>query len=367
MKKLNQNDPAVSVILPVYNCEAFIKSSVESILNQSFKDFELIVINDGSTDFSGEILRDILKKDSRIKLIERENKGLIYTLNEGIAISRGRYIARMDADDIAMPDRLELQYLRLNTDRDIAVLGSAVLAINANGGSLGFCCHFITPEEINRFCEEDCPLIHPTVMMRKEVVVNVGGYRSAYQYCEDYDLWLRIIDEGYKIANLAKPLLCYRIHTSNISTIHQEKQRFNAVVARLSHRMRITGLTDPTVGRDKIDSTILELFPAKIKQDLDSLFFTVQNTDISSKVMSDIQLAWLDYKRLTDRKFAKHELSRFLIRLMYGALKNKKYLFALKIIWEAAHTAPVSFTGRLLLRVKIFFRVRYAQLELKLL
>ena len=125
--------PAISVILPVYNAEAYVREAVESILAQSFTDFELIIINDGSTDGSGAILRELAVRDTRIVLIERPNGGLVSALNDGIESARAELIARMDADDVAMPERFALQHARMMEDPELAVLGSFIRIMDKTG------------------------------------------------------------------------------------------------------------------------------------------------------------------------------------------------------------------------------------------
>ena len=126
-------NPAISVVLPVYNAEAYVREAVESILEQSFADFELIIINDGSTDGSGSILRELAARDARIVLIERPNDGYVSALNKGIKIARADFIARMDADDVAMPERFALQHARMVYKPELAVLGSFIRVMDKTG------------------------------------------------------------------------------------------------------------------------------------------------------------------------------------------------------------------------------------------
>ena len=208
---MNRN-PAISVVLPVYNAEDYVREAVESILAQSFTDFELIVINDGSTDGSGVILRELARRDARIVLVERPNDGLVSALNEGIKIARAELIARMDADDVAMPERFALQHARMVQEPELAVLGSFIRVTDKAGNIIRLREYPLTPKEAAHHVERDCPVGHPTVMMWRDAVLKAGGYRKAFCHAEDYELWLRMSDLGYAIANLPQPLLNYRVH-----------------------------------------------------------------------------------------------------------------------------------------------------------
>src|SRR5207245_1926293 len=160
---------------------------------QSFNDFELIAIDDGSTDQSAALLADFARSDRRIRLISRANTGIVTSLNQSLDLASGEYVARMDADDIALLSRLARQVAFLDAHPDVAVLGSAITLIDEDGGTIRDVAYPLTPPEVSRFLiEVGCALAHPAVMMRRADVAAVGGYRAAYRHAEDYDLWLRI-------------------------------------------------------------------------------------------------------------------------------------------------------------------------------
>ena len=201
--------PDITVLLPAYNAEPFITEAVMSILQQSYTNFVLLIIDDGSTDRTGEILEELASRDGRIALYRRENRGLIATLNEGLSLCRTELVARMDADDIALPDRLVMQKDFMDAHPDVAVCGTSII-VHESGEVRAF--PIDAPFDI--LCLFFSPLAHPSVMLRKTVIRNLGGYRAEMVAAEDYDLWIRLLAKGFHMANLAEPLLRYRLHPS---------------------------------------------------------------------------------------------------------------------------------------------------------
>ena len=210
--------PKVTVLMPVYNGELFLCQAIDSILQQTFSDFEFLIINDGSWDNSVEIIASY--DDPRIRVVtNKKNLNLRVTLNKGLKLARGQYIARMDCDDVSFPERLARQISFMETHPSIGVLGSAVYIINSQGKLLG---KTQFPKEhhlIHWALSFYCPMVHPTVMMRKDLIVNEGGYNTEMAHAEDYDLWCRLIRKT-RFANLEDGLLGLRKHHHNISEIH---------------------------------------------------------------------------------------------------------------------------------------------------
>lgn len=332
--------PAVSVVLPVYNGEAYIREAVESILAQTFGDFELIVINDGSKDRSGEILRELAARDPRVVLVERPNAGLVTTLNEGIARARGEFIARMDADDVARPERFALQHARLIAEPELGVLGSFIQIIDKVGSFIRLGDYPVCPAETAQFLEHGCPVAHPTVMMRREAVLKAGGYRKVFSHCEDYDLWLRISELGYRIANLPHPLLNYRMHGANVSAVHREAQELGSIVARLAHRARKAGLPDPIDGVEEIQAGLIEAVPAHLRQDVDAAFFVLRHAHLSLADQSALHTAWQAYQQLAPQTRREKVMCDFLMRLLNGAVCNRCHALALRAFAEAMWCHP---------------------------
>ena len=199
--------PDITVLLPVYNGEKFIAEAVTSILDQSYANFELLVMDDGSTDGTPQVLEVLAAADARVRIHRRENRGLITTLNEGLAMCSTELVARMDADDRAMPERLQLQKTFMDRHAHIAVCGTG-MEMYESGRVVKPRCG--APFDI--MCLFGSPLAHPTVMYRRSVVLGLGGYAADMPAGEDYDLWCRIAAAGYGMDNLPQALLRYREH-----------------------------------------------------------------------------------------------------------------------------------------------------------
>ena len=199
--------PVVSVVMSVYNSEQYLPEAIESILKQTFRDFEFLIIDDFSPDSSLKIIIDYSNKDNRIKYFyNKENLGLTKNLNKLINISHGKFIARMDADDISTPDRFEKQLEFLRKNPGIMVLGSYVQEINSQ-----YIINFPLNNEAAKKCiVKSSPLGHPTVMMRKEIFDKDLLYPEKYRTNQDLALWFEVLNKGYKIANLPEVLLYYR-------------------------------------------------------------------------------------------------------------------------------------------------------------
>jgi len=203
--------PLVSVLMSVYNNEKYILDSIKSIIKQSYKNIEIIIINDCSDDKSRELIRSF--NDSRIKLYDnKKNIGLTKSLNKGIKKCRGKYIARIDADDIMHPKRIEKQVEFMEKKNKVAVLGTALTLIDENNKIIGKRDYPVN--KIKRIILRRNPLAHPSVMIRKNMLPK-KGYDERLKTAQDYDLWLRI-NKKNKIANLSEYLLKYRLHEKAI-------------------------------------------------------------------------------------------------------------------------------------------------------
>lgn len=223
------NQPLVSVLIPCYNVEKYVVEAVGSISRQTYKNLEIIAINDCSTDSTGELLQQLAKQDSRIKVIDNEeNLKLIRTLNKGITFCKGDYIARMDADDISLPTRIEkeVDFLEKNKDHDIvSTLFYAFRSENPNKKDL----HHspLLDKELRAYILFKSGVCHPVVMIRKRVFTELGlKFEPEYLHVEDYALWSEAIYKT-KIANLNEPLLLYRVHQHQVSSLHEDLQTDN--------------------------------------------------------------------------------------------------------------------------------------------
>lgn len=216
-----KKSPLVSVVMSVYNGEKYLRQAIDSILNQTFKDFEFIIIDDGSKDKSREIINSY--HDPRIKLISRENKGLTFSLNEGIKKAKGKYVARMDADDISHLDRLALEVKRMEEDLNLGLIGSNYTVISLEGNPLATTDVFTHPDDLKVAETLSNQYGHGSVMMRKSVLDKVGLYDKAVGVVEDYDLFTRISHVA-KIANIKKSLYFWRSNPKGVSRSNYETQ-----------------------------------------------------------------------------------------------------------------------------------------------
>ena len=233
----------VSVLMTVRNGERFLAESLDSILNQTFTDFELIVVNDGSTDGTADILECYASKDGRVCVLSIPASGLPLALQAGSALLRGELVARMDADDIALPDRLARQVAFLDSHTEIAMVGGAISIISEDGRRLGGQRFPTDPGEIAVALRKASCFSQSTVMLRRRAYESVGGYRTAFPVSEDYDLWVRLA-ESFPLANLPVELIRYRFHTAQISGQKLVDECICAAGVRLSGRLRRDGVYD---------------------------------------------------------------------------------------------------------------------------
>lgn len=212
-------EPIVTVLMPVFNSGMYLKAAIDSVLAQSFADFELLLINDGSTDDSESIIQTY--NDHRIRAFYNEkNSGLIATLNRGISLARGIYIARMDADDICLPQRLALQVAFLEQHPEISFVATTIKLIDEAGrerGTWDLDQQTTTPQSIRATLPQKNCIAHPTAMGRTEAFRKYG-YNAAQLHTEDYDLWLRVLNSGANIGKIKEPQLLYRQHSASVTS-----------------------------------------------------------------------------------------------------------------------------------------------------
>jgi hypothetical protein len=224
--------PRVSVVMPVHNGEKYVAEAVESILSQTFRDFEFIIINDGSTDSSADILGRYHQEDDRIRIYPQENRGVAASRNRGSQLAQGEYIAQMDHDDVSLPERLARQLGYLEAHPEIGVLGTWVQVIDSHGKARETW-HLPTMPRVLEWslCFEDT-LANPSVMMRRAVIERLGFYRAETTPAEDYDLWARALADT-QLANVPEVLLQYRVWQESLSYRYPETVRRNA--AKIAH------------------------------------------------------------------------------------------------------------------------------------
>lgn len=235
--------PTISVLMSVYNGEKYLAEAVESILAQTLADFELIVIDDGSSDRSLAMLQRYAAKDPRVRLTSRPNQGLTRTLNEALAQARGEFIARMDSDDVARPDRFENQVRFLREHPEVICTGGYFELIDGEGRLLTCLKPPTDDAEIQRQAlAGHGSICHPTAMIRHEALKRINGYDTDFKTAQDLDLWLRLGEVG-KLANIATPVLRFRLHESSVSESRRHEQRQSARMA-CERAWKRRGITD---------------------------------------------------------------------------------------------------------------------------
>jgi len=232
--------PLVSVIIPCYNGASYIRQALDSISMQTYTHLEILVLDDGSTDDSYRIIQECSRKDDRIKVIRHErNERLIATLNKGIALARGKYIARMDADDIALPDRIEKQVRFMEAHPDVGISGTFITAFDEQGRQRK-CRLPVTPGRIKAYLFTACAFFHPTVMIRREILCRwTLRYEQQYYRAEDHALWLHITAHA-RGANLPAVLLRYRLLTNSETRLADRNREARRKVLMQIHQLALS-------------------------------------------------------------------------------------------------------------------------------
>ncbi len=290
--------PKVSVIMPVYNGEKYLKESIDSILCQTIRDFEFIIIDDGSTDSTGEIIKSY--KDPRIVYIKNEkNLGISRSLNKAIEVASGEYIARMDADDISLPNRLKKQINCLSKNKNIGVCASSIIVFG-NGQE-----YIRTFSRKNNYLKTDmlfsCCLAHPTVMIRASVMKkNHLCYNSEFDGMEDYELWIRLAElTGFYC--LKNPLLKYRKHTCQITNNHS-----------VEYFKKLKNLKKKQIEKMKIDLD---------DKEFEAFYKCCKNDSYLDKV--EILKLYSAFDKISDSNYAKYNLSKKYLKKSFNALMSR--------------------------------------------
>lgn len=348
---MKSDNPVVSVVLPVYNGEAYLRESLRSLLKQTIADFEIVVIDDGSTDESAAIAESF--NDPRIRVLHNgSNRGLIYSLNRGLEEASGTYIARMDHDDVADRNRLVVQLRFMERNPTIGLCGTWIRHFGDGRGIVKLPTH---PQLISvTLLFKNC-IVHPTVLMRKEFLDGHAlRYEEGFPNCEDYELWSRC-SLRFPVANLPKPLLRYRLHSGSVTdTVWQSgrEERFQALLT--IHENQFSGMQIPITSEelhlhtltgeprfiDISDAADPIGFLEKAKQWLDHLSERLRSLYSEAAINSAFSEAWFN--------------------LCYSLLaRDRRNVFELykKSGWtEAAGSKTISLSDRL----KMFFR-RYCR------
>lgn len=234
--------------MPVFNAACYLAVAVESILGQTFADFEFVIVDDGSNDRSPAILKRFAERDTRIRIVSRPNTGIVGALNDGLAVARGEYIARMDADDISFPQRLETQLRYLEAHPELVAIGSGVLMVDPTGHPLKEFRAQTDPKLLREWliAASDIGIIHPSLVVRRDVMQRLGGYREPYKLVEDVDLFLRLLDEG-ELGNTPDILLEYRQHagSTNAKRYNTQRELLDRCITEHRQRWNLPALEKP--------------------------------------------------------------------------------------------------------------------------
>lgn len=239
----------VNVLMPVFNAAMHLPAAIESVLNQTHRDFILFLINDGSTDDSLAIMQRYAQQDNRIRIINHENCGMGESLNKALRIASSDWVMRMDGDDLMLPDRLTRQIAFIQANPDVKVTACLAQYISDAGQTLGKTTGDLVSRE--KFCwyvenNEVIGLLHPGVAMHRKTILNAGGYRGQFWPADDIDLWNRLAEQGHLIMVQPEVLLQYRVHAQSAITSHFKQGRLKYEWVRACLRARRTGCSEPT-------------------------------------------------------------------------------------------------------------------------
>lgn len=266
---MNTGLPAIDVLVTVYNGERFISQTIDSVISQTFGNWRLIIVDDLSTDRTEEIVRNYAQHEPRIVLIKGEHKGIAAAANIGLNEVRAPLVARLDADDVALPERLQIQYDFLEAHPDVLAVGSDVYLIDENNKRLRRRRAPVGWQKIQDILKMRNCMCHPSATIRTSALRKIGGYRDKFRNSLDYDLWLRISEIG-KIENIPQDLLLYRRHASQVSASgNAHRQTIYSVGAATDHFLRKYGFSDHECrinesDNDDIAENLLRLYGSTI-------------------------------------------------------------------------------------------------------
>jgi glycosyltransferase involved in cell wall biosynthesis len=246
-------DPSISVLMTVRDRATYLDQAIESVLAQTEPDFEFIVVGDGASPEVAGKVAGWAARDPRIRFLDRPHAGVGAASNAGVAAARGRYIARIDDDDVALPHRFDVQRRFLDANPGVALVGSAFQRIDTAGNVLGVVRYPTEHAAIRRRLRCDNPICHSTVMMRREAVLAVGNYRRPFRRSLDFDLWLRMV-ERFELRNLPDVLVQYRVHRNNVTSSDLAASGWCPAAAWLAAELRRGGEPDGIDGIQRLDA-----------------------------------------------------------------------------------------------------------------
>ncbi len=343
--------PRISVVMPNYNGAKYLAEAIASVLAQTYGDFELLVLDDGSTDGSVAIARGF--DDPRVKVHALEHAGLAATLNRGIALAQGALIARMDSDDIARPNRFALQVAYLDAHPEVALVGGQVRLLFADGRVAEAETVPCNSAQLAPTLLDSCCIYHPTVMVRTEVLRAVGGYRSSFSRAEDYDLWLRLVDVA-PLANLPEVVLDFRRHGESVSHVHRSQQHLDSLAARMACLTRRATRRDPFegfAGPFDIATLVTADIPPEVRDEWTALaFMAVARHGVGPDTELSHWIVEAAYARLgpqADDTF-RERMARAHFSLARAAYEQGRRIDAVTHVARAVSVAPRIATRRIL-------------------
>lgn len=271
----------ISVIMSAWNSEAYLSQAIESILAQSYSDFEFIIVDDGSTDRTAALLMAYQARDSRISAFSHTHQGRVSALNFACQRARGTYLVNLDADDVALPGRIEEQLAFMEENPDTVLLGTASRLIWADGRVISERKPPLDDVSIRQELTERASICHTSVIMRKDAFVSIGGYRAPFKYGQDYDLFLRIAECG-KLANLEKVLVLHRIHGNQVTALSFEQMILSGIAVQVAARLR---------SQNKRDKILLEREDAISRAALREFGVTDEEMDTTTLCVLERHLA----------------------------------------------------------------------------
>ncbi len=341
----NEAEPRVSVVMTVYDAERFLAQAIESILGQTLRELELIIVDDGSRDGSLAIARHHAERDARVRLTAIPHAGIAPATNRGIAQARAPLIACMDADDVARPDRLAKQVAFLERHPEVGVVGGQIEVIDRDGRFVRRSAFPLAPEQIREQMTYACVVWHPTALMRREVLHAVGGYREDFDCAVDFDLWLRLL-EHTELANLPDVVLDYRWHGDNVS-IRKHRRQFMLTLAAIAsaigrRRLGFDPWTQPS------DAPTLDEIEAMLPDEASRLEWLAVIYLLVSRHgagADDRILAWLDRRtrgipRRTRERHVLDELSRAHLNRVAAFVGEREPVAALRHLGRAFESSP---------------------------
>ncbi len=327
--------PLISVVMPVFNCEQYVGEAIESILAQTFTDFEFIIIDNGSTDRTAQILEQYAHQDERIAICMEPQRGVAKALNTGCKLASGKYIARMDADDVAMPERFAAQLEFLETNPEIGIVGTWVQFINSTGGEVFGSWNEkpVDPPLVKWQVFSGCPFFHNAVMMRVGPLRELGYYSTDF-HAEDYELWSRLlaVSQG---ANIPRPLVHYRLHDEQcVSRLAAIMVKDSLAIATRTIASYIGADVDPAAVHSlwHHDDAGPDIVPAAILAE--TLFRSFVDKEQPSR---------------TQRAFVRNDLAD---RLFHMAIRRPHKLSSWLVIWKAAKLDPTVLMRKLKARLR---------------